>query len=246
MSTSPSGYGSSGVSDGGRTTVIGRDLERFLGPEYISYRKGDGNSKYAYVEGHEAISIANTIFGWDGWKSEPKNFTTDFAEVNKATGKWNVGIACTVRVTVLVREGDRVVREVYHEDVGYGTAENQPYRGKAMENCRKEAVTDGMKRALRTFGNATGNCLYNNVYRDLVKKVKGPAQRIDFIEEDLFCKPMNKRKRLMMRQEQEKVIRLKTGDHVVDKVDEVDEFGLNGDDDWMADLHEVEELHAIG
>lgn len=66
--------GSSTTIEDERIREIGEQLVRYLGPEYISYRKGDGNSQYAYLEGHEAISIANAIFGWDGWKSEPKNF----------------------------------------------------------------------------------------------------------------------------------------------------------------------------
>jgi len=245
ISTGPPRYNgdSSTTSDEDKTVSIGEELGRYLGPEYISYRKGDGNSQYAYLEGHEAISIANTIFGWDGWKSEPRNFTTDYAEQVKPSGKWNIGVACTVRVTVLLREKGGV-REVYHEDVGYGTTENAPYRGKAMENCRKEAVTDGIKRALRQYGNATGNCLYNSLYRERVKKARGPAERIEFVEDDLFCKPMNKRKRLLMRQESEKVVRLKPGS---DTVDEEDEFGMDEDfdDDWMSRLHVIDELHVV-
>jgi hypothetical protein len=47
------------------TADVGKDLERYLAPEYISYRKGEGGKQYAYVEGHEAISLANKIFGWE-------------------------------------------------------------------------------------------------------------------------------------------------------------------------------------
>jgi recombination DNA repair RAD52 pathway protein len=43
------------ASEEERIADIGEELERYLGPEYISYRKGDGNSQYAYLEGHEAI-----------------------------------------------------------------------------------------------------------------------------------------------------------------------------------------------
>ena len=37
-----------------------------------------------------------------------------------------------------------------------------------MEKARKEAVTDGMKRALRSFGNLLGNCLQDKEYIKLV------------------------------------------------------------------------------
>jgi DNA repair and recombination protein RAD52 len=192
---------SSVTSDTEWIEYVGKQLERFLGPEYISYRKGEGNHKpFAYVEGQEMISIANGIFGWDGWMSEPTVFTTDYAEATSG-GKWNMGVACTVRVTVLIKavEG-RVIREVWHEDIGYGTIDNAPNRGKAMEKCRKEALTDGVKRGLRFFGNATGNCIYNKTFLERVKQVKGPAERIEFVEEELLYKPMNKRKRVLLQQ----------------------------------------------
>ena len=174
-------------------------LRLYLGPEYISYRKGEGNRMLPYVEGHEVINLMNEMFGWDGWNSKVVSSTIDYAEASNG-GKWSVGVAATVRLTVTVKCG-RETREVWHEDTGYGTIENGQSRGKAMEKCRKEAVTDGLKRAGRQFGNATGNCLYNKEYLERVKKVKGPAERIDFVEEKLYCKPMNKRKRFMMAQE---------------------------------------------
>jgi len=215
------------MTDVRSAVAIGEQLVQFLGPEYVSYRKGEGNRQFAYVEGQEAINLANTIFGWDGWKSEPKSFVTDYAEASNG-GKWNVGLACTVRVTVLVKENGKVVREVYREDVGYGTVDNTPGRGKAMEKCRKEAVTDGLKRALRQFGNATGNCIYNKEYLDRVRKVKGPAERIGFVDDELFRKPMNKRRRMVLKQESAQVIRLKPGDDIVE---DVDEFGMFDDND---------------
>lgn len=218
----------------GRTATIGRQLERFLGPEFVSYRKGEGNKQLAYLEGHEVIGIANTVFDWDKWSHKPVSFTTDYAEPTNG-GKWNIGVACTVRVTVLVVEEGVPPREVYHEDVGYGTIDNAPSRGKGMEKCRKEAVTDGMKRALKTFGSATGGCMYNKKYLELVGKVKGPAEKIDFVEEELFRKPINKRRRLMMAQENAQVIRLKPGD------DLKEEYELDSDDGWMQDVVALED-----
>lgn len=40
--------------------------------------------------------------------------------------------------------------------------------------CKKEAVTDGLKRALRSFGNLLGNCLYDKTYTSEVVKIKVP------------------------------------------------------------------------
>jgi DNA repair and recombination protein RAD52 len=46
-----------------------------------------------------------------------------------------------------------------HEDVGYGIAEGMKSRGMALEKAKKEAISDGRKRALRLFGNGLGNCV---------------------------------------------------------------------------------------
>ena len=37
----------------------------------------------------------------------------------------------------------------YHEDVGYGISEGMRSKALSIEKARKEAVTDGLKRALR-------------------------------------------------------------------------------------------------
>lgn len=40
--------------------------------------------------------------------------------------------------------------------------------------CKKEAVTDGLKRALRNFGSLLGNCLYDKAYIAEMGKMKPP------------------------------------------------------------------------
>ncbi|CAG8727988.1 4448_t:CDS:2, partial [Racocetra fulgida] len=61
------------------------------------------------------------------------------------TGKVSVGISVTCRVTL--KDG------TYHE-------------------AKKEAMTDALKRALRTFGNAMGNCVYDKKYASEIVKIK--------------------------------------------------------------------------
>lgn len=43
--------------------------------------------------------------------------------------------------------------------------------------CKKEAVTDAVKRTLRNFGNLLGNCLYDKSYTQEVVKMKVPPVR---------------------------------------------------------------------
>ncbi|KAG8684048.1 DNA repair protein rad52, partial [Ceratobasidium sp. 395] len=49
----------------------------------------------------------------------------------------------------------------------------------ALDKCKKEAVTDGIKRTLRNFGNVLGNCLYDKQYVSEIIKVKAPIIKLD-------------------------------------------------------------------
>lgn len=92
-------------------------------------------------------------------------------------------MSALVRVTL--RDG------ALHEDVGYGALENARGKGAALDKvstllhiprahltellqCKKEAVTDAIKRTLRNFGNVLGNCLYDKQYVSEIAKVKAP------------------------------------------------------------------------
>ena len=50
----------------------------------------------------------------------------------------------------------------------YGVSEGMRSKALSIEKARKEAVTDGLKRALKCFGNAMGNCLNDKDYVRLV------------------------------------------------------------------------------
>ncbi len=47
-----------------------------------------------------------------------------------------------------------------------------------ISQCKKEAVTDAIKRALRNFGNLLGNCLYDKAYTQEIVKIKVPPVSI--------------------------------------------------------------------
>lgn len=147
---------------------IARELEQQLGPEYLSIKPGAGSHRY--LEGHRVINLANEIFGFDGWSCEVKSTTTDFETVS-SDGRVSLGICAIVRITL--KDG------TYREDVGYGVIQNAPSKAQAYEKVRKEAVTDGVKRAFRCFGNAMGNCLYDKQYCENVRAVVRTAPRFD-------------------------------------------------------------------
>lgn len=62
---------------------LGNLLSMRLGPEYLSTRQGPGGSKLTYLEGWRAISLANEVFGHNGWSSSVKDISIDFV------GGWN-------------------------------------------------------------------------------------------------------------------------------------------------------------
>ena len=122
-----------------------KSLMAGLDPVEVSKRR-QGGMMVSYIEGHYVISTANRIFGFDGWQSAVKDL--QLFETEK-------GYECvaTVQLRVDCRENEWIVRT----DVGTGSSSFKMGRDK----CVKEAVTDAMKRAFRTFGCQFGNSLYD-------------------------------------------------------------------------------------
>eukprot|EP00029_Vermamoeba_vermiformis_P003917 TRINITY_DN14451_c0_g1_i1.p1 TRINITY_DN14451_c0_g1~~TRINITY_DN14451_c0_g1_i1.p1 ORF type:complete len:265 (+),score=61.75 TRINITY_DN14451_c0_g1_i1:125-919(+) len=140
-------FGNSKFNPGEKSTIQ-RLLEKKLGKEEVQVRDGPAGKKVAYVATGDAIRMANEIFGPNGWSSSVVSLQQDFLE--EIDGKFRCG--CTAVVRIQLKDG------TYHEDVGYGV-----HKGATMalsiENSKKTAVSDGLKRALRLFGNYMGNSL---------------------------------------------------------------------------------------
>ena len=125
-----------------------------------------------YLTAEKCISLANEVFGFNGWSSSIQNIQVDFADENPQTQRVSIGLSVIVRVTL--REG------TYHEDIGYGSIENAKGKAMAFEKAKKEGTTDGLKRALRNFGNVLGNCIYDQDYVKQVVKIKAqPVRKFD-------------------------------------------------------------------
>lgn len=137
--------------------ALSAELNKKLDPAAI---KPAPQGKFGdYVDGYHVISEANRIFGNGGWSYE----ITRLQEAHRATvqlqGKngpyeqFRCSYLCTVKVTV----GD-VFKEGSAVGMGSGKPENM---GDVIESAVKEAETDALKRALRTFGNTFGLALYD-------------------------------------------------------------------------------------
>ncbi|KAM9807924.1 LOW QUALITY PROTEIN: DNA repair protein RAD52 homolog [Neosynchiropus ocellatus] len=136
-------------------------LRQRLGPEFISTRMAGGGQKVCYVEGHRVISLANEMFGYNGWSHSISQQNVDFVDL--INGKFYVGVSAFVKVQL--KDG------AYHEDLLYGVSEGLKSKALSLEKARKEAVTDGMKRALKCFGNALGNCILDKEYLLAINKI---------------------------------------------------------------------------
>ncbi|XP_013382921.1 DNA repair protein RAD52 homolog isoform X2 [Lingula anatina] len=125
----------------------------------------------AYVEGWRLINLANETFGFNGWSHSVTHQNIDF--VDHHDGRYYVGVSAFVKVQL--KDG------VYHEDIGYGVSEGMRSKALSIEKARKEAVTDGLKRALKSFGNALGNCLGDKMYLKTIGRAPKPPQEVNDI-----------------------------------------------------------------
>ena len=114
---------------------------------------------FDYVESYRAIEQANDIFGHDGWDQEIVDLRC-VAE-GPSRDKMKAAYICRVRVRISDDQGKTTTRE----DVGFGNQVGQDL-GDCHEGAAKEAVSDAVKRCLRTFGNPFGLALYEKPASD--------------------------------------------------------------------------------
>lgn len=119
--------------------------------QFCTNRPGGGGT-LTYLEGNVVMSFANAIFSPYGWSTSVKNRTVN---VKQEGSKWSVVATADVRVTLS--------NGAYREDTGVGTS-SQSKLLLARETAEKASITDGIKRALRQFGNLLGNSLYDSDY----------------------------------------------------------------------------------
>ena len=131
-------------------------LEQPLDPALVSRRDGRGNRQYDYIEGHTVIDQANHIFGYGGWGYELVGDVSlrRIEKVDVRTGELKVNYAYSAPVRV------SVVGAPPRTDIGFHVVTDDNPEG--HETAAKGAVTDGLKRALRSFGDRFGNGLYGD------------------------------------------------------------------------------------
>ncbi len=152
----PTIIGEHELSWDGLSPRVVQALSQPLDPALLSQRKGRAGRTYDYIEGHVAIDQANRIFGFGGWGYELIGDVTlrRVETVDTKTGDVSVSHAYSAPVRVTVAGAQP------RTDVGFHAVTEENPEG--HDTALKGAVTDGMKRALRSFGAQFGNSLYGS------------------------------------------------------------------------------------
>jgi len=131
--------------------VLKVDIE----PSRIKQR-AKGNISLSYLEGFDLIETANQIFGHGNWSYNISSLEQVSQESNT---NQNIVICYKAIVKLMVYNLDHS-KHISKEDVGFGTGIAKTLAD-AHEGGAKEAVTDALKRSLRSLGNQFGNSLYD-------------------------------------------------------------------------------------
>lgn len=148
-------------------------LRRKLELQDVSWKTTPDGKQLTYLTKERSVQIANSVFGPSGWSSTIVSVNVDSVEKkNLPDGpSWDAAVSAIVRITLAEEFGGNS-----HDDLGYGVAVGHKTRVSALESARKEAVSDGLKRALRLFGDYLGNCLYSGEHLATLAKDKEQKQ----------------------------------------------------------------------
>lgn len=137
-------------------------LRQPLAPNRIRERAGRGEGKFQYIATHDAVRVANEIFGYGSWGHEiVKLERIGEVQVQGRGDKrgWHVAYMCVVRLFVRAPDGEECVPV---SGAGYGDATEYGAAAQltASELAIKESESDALKRALKNWGDQFGLILY--------------------------------------------------------------------------------------
>ena len=158
-------------------------LNQKINKDNVSFRSGGGGQQLAYVESWHVIQEANRIFGFDGWSCETLEARL-VSESKDSYGNSIFSYIAKVRVTV-----GNIIREGYGSGHGRGGKMSD---GEKHESAIKEAESDALKRAMKSFGDQFGLSLYDKDKAWLKPENSKPTvssnKPIDRSESDKFIK----------------------------------------------------------
>lgn len=115
-----------------------------------------GNIQLSYLEGFDVIETANRIFGFGNWSYN----VTSLEQVSQEKNQNQNNIVCYKAIVKVLVHNEEHTKSVIREDVGFGSGIAKTLAD-SFEGGAKEAVTDGLKRCLKSFGNQLGLSLYD-------------------------------------------------------------------------------------
>ena len=115
-----------------------------------------GNVSLSYIEGFDVIDTANSIFGYGNWSY----LISKLEQVSQEQNHNQNFVVCYKAVVKLIIKDENHSKSISRQDVGFGTGVSKTLAD-SHENAGKEAVTDALKRTLRSLGNQFGNSLYD-------------------------------------------------------------------------------------
>jgi len=118
--------------------------------------RSKGNVSLSYLEGFDVIETANKIFGYGNWSYNISKLEQVSQELNHNQNN----VICYKAVISITVYDTQHSKSITREDVGFGSGIAKTLAD-AHESGAKEAVTDAIKRAMRSFGNQFGNSLYD-------------------------------------------------------------------------------------
>lgn len=133
--------------------------------DVVKERKGPGGKMLSYLPAFHVIDTANKVFGFDGWSAETTSLNTRVSNEGTVitTAQVRVSVFVPETVTIIGADGKIVesrtgnLRIIERMGVGHGSSKS----AYDYEFAEKEAESDALKRAFRTFGAQFGNSLYD-------------------------------------------------------------------------------------
>lgn len=121
-----------------------------------------GGRKFSYLPTFDIINTLNLIFGYDGWETQVKRLDM----LNSSTNQ-NGNNVVTFSAIVRLKVWDTAHKHfIIREDNGVSVSVAKSI-GEAIETASKGSISDGLKRAAKSYGNALGNALYDPEQRDV-------------------------------------------------------------------------------
>ena len=131
-----------------------------------------GNISLSYIEGFDVIDTANLIFGYGNWSY----LISKLEQVSQEQNHNQNFVVCYKAVVKLIVKDENHTKSISRQDVGFGTDVSKTLAD-AHENAGKESVTDGLKRAMRSFGNQFGNSLYDKTKNHQANNESTPSSK---------------------------------------------------------------------